>query len=155
MPQLQPEGHVVIDRHVGIQRVVLEDHGDIAVLGREAVHSLAVDGNGARGRFLQAGDQAQGRRLAATRRPDQRQEFFVFHDKAGVIHRANALASRALEYFGQMLKPNLCHAQSVEGQAVEVEAEPNSNRVDGAGSCRASCCRSVTALCAVTCTYRI
>ena len=33
MPELQPEGHVLIDRHVRVERVVLEDHGDVAVLG--------------------------------------------------------------------------------------------------------------------------
>jgi hypothetical protein len=108
---------------VGIQREVLENHGNIAVLGRKVIHDLAVDGDGTRGRFLQAGDQAQGRRLAATRRPDQRQKFFVFHDKAGVIHGTNILASRALEDFGQMLEDNLCHAEIVEGHGRKVEAE--------------------------------
>ena len=132
MPELQPEGHVLIDRHVRVERVVLEDHGDVAVLGRKVVHDLAVDGDGARGGFLQAGDQAQGRRLAAARGPDQHQQFLVFNDEAGVIHGANTLASRALEDLGQMLEDNLCHAEIVEGQARESRGESNSNRVDGA-----------------------
>src|ERR1019366_4025079 len=121
--ELQPERHVLIDRHVRIERVVLENQGDVAVLGWKAVHDLAIYGNRARSGFLQPGDQAQGGSLAATGRPNQRQEFFVFHEQAEVIHSANALASRALEDLGQTLEDNLCHTEIVEDQMLKVEAE--------------------------------
>ena len=40
-PQLQSKGHVVVDRHVRIERVILEDHRDIAVLRRDVVDPLS------------------------------------------------------------------------------------------------------------------
>src|ERR1035441_6016473 len=100
-------------------------------LGGRLLTILAIDGNSARGGFRQAGNQAQDRRLAAARRPDQYQQFFVFNDEAGVIDGADLLASRALEDLGQMLEDNLCHAESVQGLRLKVEAEWRSNRVDG------------------------
>ncbi len=39
----QREGHVLAHRHVRVERVVLEDHGDVAVLGRVLVDDLAAD----------------------------------------------------------------------------------------------------------------
>ena len=101
-------------------------------LGGRPVHDLAVDGDRARGGLLQTGNQAQGGRLAAARRPHQDQQFLVFNDEAEVIHGANTLASRALEDLGQMLEDNLCHAEIVEGQALKVEAEPSSKAASSA-----------------------
>ena len=42
-PESQREGHVLIDRHVGIQGIVLENHGDISLLGREIGAILVID----------------------------------------------------------------------------------------------------------------
>ena len=39
--QLQAEGHVVVDAHVRVERVVLEDHRDVAVLRRDVVDDAA------------------------------------------------------------------------------------------------------------------
>ena len=41
--KLQAEGHIVIDRQMGVQGIVLEDHGDVSVLWFHIVHILAVD----------------------------------------------------------------------------------------------------------------
>ena len=123
MPECQSEGHVLIGRHVRVERMVLEDHGNVAFLGRNRIHDLAVDSNSARGGLLQSGNQAQSGRLAAARGPDQHEQFLVFNDQAGVIHGADILASRAREDLGQMLEDDLCHAESVQGQALKVEAE--------------------------------
>jgi len=38
LPQLQAEGHVVVDGLVRVERVVLEHHGDVAVARRHVVH---------------------------------------------------------------------------------------------------------------------
>ena len=54
--QLQPEGHVLERAHVRVERVVLEDHRDVAVLRRELVDDLAVDQDAAAADRLEAGD---------------------------------------------------------------------------------------------------
>src|SRR5437588_239015 len=40
---LQPEGHVVVDGHVRVERVGLEDHGDVSLAGRHLVHDPFTD----------------------------------------------------------------------------------------------------------------
>ena len=43
--QGQREGHVVVDRHVRVERIVLEDHRDVAILGRHRVDHPPADGD--------------------------------------------------------------------------------------------------------------
>ena len=43
MVEFETESHVVVDSHVRIESVVLEDHRDISVLGFSVVDNLAVD----------------------------------------------------------------------------------------------------------------
>src|SRR5262249_14720528 len=76
-PDLQAVGHVGVDAHVWVERVVLEHHGDVAVLGLELIdHALA-------NRHLPAGDALQPRHhpeqggLAAARRTDDDDEFAI------------------------------------------------------------------------------
>ncbi len=68
---LQPEGDVLSHGHVGEQGVGLEDGVDGPLVGRTQAHLLAEDTNAALAGELQAGDDAQGRGLAASRRPQQ------------------------------------------------------------------------------------
>ena len=75
--QAQAEGHVLEHGHVRIQRVVLEHHRDVAVLRRHVVHQRAVDVDLPIGRFLEAGDHAQGSALAAAGRADEHDELLV------------------------------------------------------------------------------
>ena len=72
---LEPERHVVLDRAVVERRVVLEDH---AAVRARLLDRFVGDEHGAFGRRMvrpQAGDQPQDGRLAATRRPQDRDEF--------------------------------------------------------------------------------
>ncbi len=62
---LQAIGHVVEDAHVRIERVVLEHHGDVAVLGLELVHHAPGDLHLAGGDGLQPRHHAQQGGLAA------------------------------------------------------------------------------------------
>ena len=75
--QLQREAHVLAHGHVRVERVVLEDHRDVAVLRRAVVDHLAADLQLAAGDVLEPGDHPQRRRLAAARRPDQDHELAV------------------------------------------------------------------------------
>src|SRR5690606_9429115 len=75
--QVQREGHVLAYRHVRIQRIGLEHHGQVA-LGRADLSDVtAVQLDMATADFLQAGDQAQQGGLAATGGADENHEFAV------------------------------------------------------------------------------
>ena len=89
--QLQGEGHVIINGHVGIQSVVLEDHGDVAVLRGHVVHELAVDVQLALGDLFQTCDHAQRRGLAAAGRADENDEFLIGDVEVELLHGDDAL----------------------------------------------------------------
>ena len=75
LPHAQPEREVVVDVLVRIERVILEDHRDVAVARREVVDDLALDPDLAGGDLLEPGDHPQRRGLAAAGRPDQHHEL--------------------------------------------------------------------------------
>ena len=60
-----------------IERVVLEHHRDVAILGLELVDDAVADGDLAAGDRLEPGDHAQQGRLAAARRADDDDELAV------------------------------------------------------------------------------
>src|SRR5439155_515319 len=53
--ELEREAHVLAHGHVRVKRVVLEDHRDVAILGRALVDDLAADLQIALGDVLEAG----------------------------------------------------------------------------------------------------
>ena len=89
--ELQPEGHVFRHRHVGIERVGLEDHADIALLGRRLVETLAVQAHLAPADLFQAGDHAQQRRLAAAGGADEDHEFAILDAQVDVSRDFDAV----------------------------------------------------------------
>ena len=74
---LEPVGHVVVHAHVRVERVVLEHHRDVPVLGLERVDDRVADGDLAGGDRLEPRDHAQQRRLAAARGADDDDELAV------------------------------------------------------------------------------
>ena len=73
------------------QRVVLEHGVDVAPIGRDAVGALAEDLDMTGGRLLEAGDQAQARRLAGARWAEHGEELArpdVEVDGIDSLHRA-------------------------------------------------------------------
>ena len=86
LAELEREGHVLVHGHVRVQRVGLEDHGDVAVLGLDVVDHATVDLEGAGGDVLEAGDHAQRRGLAAAGRADEDDELLVGDLEVEVLH---------------------------------------------------------------------
>ena len=75
LANLQPEGQIFRHRHVRKQRIGLEHHAEIAMLGHGMGHVAAAEQQPALGHGFEPGDAAQRRRLAAARRPQKRNEL--------------------------------------------------------------------------------
>src|SRR5207244_1709518 len=76
-PQLKRKGHVVVDPHMRVERVVLEHHGDIALRRRDAVDALVADIDLARRDRLEPRDDPEKRGLAATGRADKDDKLMI------------------------------------------------------------------------------
>ena len=73
----EAEGDIVEYREMRVERVVLEDHRDVAVLGLELVDPTAADADLAGADLLEPRDHPESGRFAAARRPDQNDELLV------------------------------------------------------------------------------
>jgi hypothetical protein len=80
------DGEVVEDAHVRVERVGLEDHGDVAVLGRHVIDHSIADPQLAVGDLLQPGHTAQSGRLATAGRADQDEELAVLDLEVEIVH---------------------------------------------------------------------
>ena len=86
------EGDVLIDRHVGPERIVLEQEADLALVGRDVDAEITVednfvaDGDASGGRGFQTRDHTECRRLAAAGRTEQRDKGIVFNGQIQVLH---------------------------------------------------------------------
>ena len=86
LTQLQTECHVVEYGHVRIQSVVLEYHCDISVLRSDVVYQAVADVQLTFGNFFQTSDHTQGRRLTASRRSYQNDEFLILDFQVNVLY---------------------------------------------------------------------
>ena len=73
----QAVGHVVVDAHMRIERVILEHHGDVALGRLDLVDDAAADVDLAAADGLQPRDHPQQRGLAAAGGADQHAELAV------------------------------------------------------------------------------
>ena len=89
--ELERKRHVLVHRHVGVQSVALEHHGDVAILGRHVVDALAVDEHVARGNVLQAGDHAHRRGLTAARGANEDDKLLVVDGEVEVLYCEHAI----------------------------------------------------------------
>ena len=101
------EGDVLEHVQVRIQRVVLKDHRDVPLLGREVVDHLAVEANRPRRRFLEAGDHPERRRLATARRTDQNHELALVDEEVERVHSLRAV----VEDLGHLLERQSRHSR--------------------------------------------
>ena len=74
---LEREPHVLGDRELRVQRVVLEHHGDVAVARPHVADVAIADVDRAGVERFEPGEHAQRRRLARARRTDEHQELTV------------------------------------------------------------------------------
>jgi hypothetical protein len=93
--------HDFTRRHVRVERVALEDHRDVALLGRHALHRPARDRHRPGVRLFQASHQAQRRRFAAPARTDDHHDLAALDRQRDVIERGrrclgSSLGSEAL-----------------------------------------------------------
>ncbi len=79
------KAHVFGNRHMRIERVGLKHHRQAALRRIDVVGPRAVDHQIAAVDFLQAGDHAQKRGLAAAGRADEDDEFAVVHIKVDAL----------------------------------------------------------------------
>ena len=102
--QPQRESHVPLDAHMRVERVILEDHRDVAVLRRIEIDQLVANADFAGGDVLEAGDHPQQRGLAASRRPDQGDEFAILYDDVDAVQNLDVT-----ERLAQLLDDNTGH----------------------------------------------
>ena len=105
LTQLQTESHVIKHGHVGIQSVVLEHHGDIAILGSHVVDQTVTDVQLTGGNLLQTGDHTQSGGLTAAGRTDHDNELLVL-DLQVEIRDGNHAAGIL---FVDVLQRKTCH----------------------------------------------
>jgi hypothetical protein len=99
---------------VRVERVVLEDHCDVAVLGLERIHDTLADDDFAAGDRLEARHHAQQRRLPATRWTDDDDELTVRHvhvDAVDHLDMGVALPDGTEFDLGQSLPLTPTHSQ--------------------------------------------
>jgi hypothetical protein len=107
---------------VGEQRVLLEDHVDVAPVGRDPDHVAAVEQDLAAGRLLEAGDHPQGGGLAAARGPEQGEELALGDAQVDAVDGLDLVAAA-----GELL----VHADQLDrGQLVPVEVDRAGARLD-------------------------
>jgi hypothetical protein len=76
---------------VRVERVVLEDHRDVPLLGRPVRHVDALDEDRAVGDVFEAGDHPQQRRLAAAGRADEDGELALADLEADGVYSLDAV----------------------------------------------------------------
>ena len=112
-PKHQAEGHIVVNAHVRIKRVILEHHGNVTIPRWDVIHQCAANGDIARGDFLQPSNHAERGGFAAARRPDQDDEFVVGDFKVNAFDCLNA----AFIGLDDLAKRYLSHVCSTLGRA--------------------------------------
>jgi hypothetical protein len=66
LANLEPEGEVLPDAHLRIERVILEHHRDVALARSDLVHDALADPDAPGAERLEAREHPQRRRLART-----------------------------------------------------------------------------------------
>jgi hypothetical protein len=87
LAQLEAVGHVARHRHVRPERVVLEHHADVPLVGRQPAHHAPAETDLARVGLVEPGDEAEQRGLATAGRAEQREQLAVADRQVDAVHR--------------------------------------------------------------------
>jgi hypothetical protein len=87
LPDLEAEGHVLADGHVGERGVVLENEADLSLLGRKAGRLLTEDEDVALVRVLEPRDHPEERGFSASARSEERRQRAACHRDRDVLQR--------------------------------------------------------------------
>ncbi len=87
--QLEPIRDIARHRHMGPERVVLEDHADIPLVGGEAADHPVPEADLPRVGLVESGQEPQQGGLAAARRAQQREQLAVTHGEVRPVHRSD------------------------------------------------------------------
>src|SRR3989304_2398440 len=85
LAELEAVGHVGGHGHVGPERVVLEDHADLALVGGQPVHHAVAEADLAGIGLRETRQQPEQGGLAAARGAEQREQLAVGHDEIGMV----------------------------------------------------------------------
>ncbi len=99
LAELKTKGHVVIYSHVRIQGVVLENHGDIAILGSYVVYELVADVKLAVGDLFKTCYHSKSGGLSAARGADQNDKFLIFDVEAEIAYSRYAAGIHLVNMF--------------------------------------------------------
>ena len=83
----QSELDVLLCAHVREEAVRLENHAHVTVVGRRTCDVFSVDHDRTAIRTVETGDEAERRRLPASRRPEQGEELSLFHGDVDPVER--------------------------------------------------------------------
>src|SRR5690606_4873068 len=86
---IQAKGNVLGARHMRVEGVVLEHHGDTAIARLHAVDDLVSEAKFAAAAVLATGDHAQDRALSAAGLPDQHNKFAIFDFEIDAVNDLN------------------------------------------------------------------
>jgi hypothetical protein len=104
--ELEREGEVLVRCHVRVQRIVLENHGDVTIFRREVIHHASTDEQLAGRNRLESSDHPQGGALPASGRANEYYELAV---RDLEIHVVNGYARTAIVYFSDSVQPYARH----------------------------------------------
>ena len=102
LAHLQPEGHVLPGRHVRKQRIRLEHHADITLVGRLPGDVLTADDHPSAVGLLETRDQPERRRFATAGGPEQGDQLAGSHRQTQAVERGHSCVATP-----EVLEPNL------------------------------------------------
>lgn len=105
--QHQRERHVVAHRHVGIERIVLEHHGDVSLFRLHVIHHLVANRDSAIRNFFKTCNHTQQSGLATPRWTHQHTKLAISNIKANTFDNMGLT-----KVFLYRLDGDVCHSQN-------------------------------------------